>query len=130
MKKLICILILLSVLTVGAFAESDTILTGEDWITWTEETKISFMQGYIVSNHFVLGMLVTHNVLPFDSPPVYYLALTLPGTSPLSLVRDVDQYFLDEECLTHFIWMAIDLTQQKKKIPPKPAPIDQTDIGL
>lgn len=128
MKKLFCILILLFTIFGNVFSESSVILTGEDWITWTEEKKISFMQGYIMSNHFVIGMLVTHEVLPFESPPVQYLALIFPETTPESLVKDVDRYFLDEETLTHFIWMAIDLTQQEKKTPAKPEVTEQTEI--
>jgi len=120
MKYIICVLVLLFSFSVHIFSEPDVILTGEDWITWEEEAKIKFMQGYIMSNHFVLGMLITQNVLPYYSYPITYLALVLPNTSPLSLVRDVDRYFLDEECLTHFIWMAVDFTQQQKKMPSKP----------
>jgi len=126
MKYIICVLVLLFAFSVQVFSEPDVILTGEDWVTWSEEAKIKFMQGYIMSNHYVLAMLITHNVLPMDSPPVFYLALTLPGTSPLSLVKDVDGYFLDKEALTHFIWMAIDLTQQQKKQPSKPKVNKQT----
>ena len=120
MRYIICALVLFFVTSVHVFSEPDVILKGEDWITWEEAAKVKFMQGYIMSNHFVLGMLVTQDVLPFDSYPVTYLALVLPGTSPLSLVRDVDRYFSDEETMTHFIWMAVDFTQQQKKTPSKP----------
>ena len=120
MKYIFLVLVLLFSFLGQVFSEPDVILKGEDWITWSEEDKVKFMQGYIMSNHFVLGMLITQNVLPYDSAPVRYLALVLPNTSPLSLVRDVDVYFLDKEALTHFIWMAVDLTQQKRKTPSKP----------
>jgi len=115
MRKIIVLTVLLVLSMAGVYAEPVMDLDGEDWVEWSWEVKLSFVRGYMMSDYFVLGMLMSNGYLKPGDDAAYRLGLTLPDTTDIKIMRDIDKFYAQTEKLDEPIGFAVFHTQEQKK---------------
>ena len=92
--KLILIFVLLSS---SLFSYDLTTLDGHWWKTLTIKEALSFVQGFLLGQHFMGRLLIEQGIIDTQEEYKEYIRLHLHNVTDIQLVQEITEYYMNTE---------------------------------